>query len=140
MGSKRSSSVQKLLVLVGVIAMALAIARQPVLFVRARLAFRDRSNEGSGLILSYRAVCPPGFTPSQWENAVVGVQIAWCNVAFSPDHLAQEQLDGLVIELHRLSRVANPAVAEEICIPSSTCWRIRRPGQAFLIFQAVAGT
>lgn len=112
MGSKRSISVRKLLVLVGVLAVVLALVRTPYLFVRAQLAYGHRVNEGSSLILSYRAVCPPGFTPSQWENAVTVVQIAWCNVAFSPSHLDQEPLDGLVIELHRLSLGATPRTAE----------------------------
>jgi hypothetical protein len=113
-------NLRKLIVLIAVLAVVLAVVRSPYLFVRSWQRLNARTQEGQRLIQTYRALCPPEIGTSQWGEAVNVVGIAWGNVVFSPDSIAESDLDGVLAELRQLVAPAMPRPPRATSTRSST--------------------
>lgn len=105
-------SVRQLLEVIAGIAIALGILRYPYLVIQAQLRFNQQTSRGQALIATYRSLRPPEFSTQQWDNAVGNVHTTWVNVAFSPEHIAQGDLDDLLNQVRTLVDRASPATAE----------------------------
>jgi HEAT repeat protein len=105
-------TIRRLLLVIAVLAVAMAVLRYPILFVQKWQRFNARHRVGEQLILSYYALGPPRLPGAKWTDAVNGAQIAWCNVVFDPDHIAESEVDAILIDLQGLVARATPATAE----------------------------
>lgn len=111
MSQKRQLSVRKLMASVGILAGVLAVARVPILYVQERSAYSAKNREGDAIVRSYYAHQPAGVSAAAWEQAVTGVQIAWMNVVFSPEHCPISSVENALTQMRPVAAGATSATA-----------------------------
>jgi len=97
---------------VAAVAVLLALGRYPFRVIQTQRRFIARFQQGDGLVQSYYTQCPPTVNPGTWRDAVTAVQIAWCNVIFAPESIAEDDLDAILVQLRGLVARATPTDAE----------------------------
>jgi HEAT repeat protein len=97
---------------VALIAVLLAVGRYPFQFIETHRRFAARMREDDGLVQSYYTQCAASVNSGSWREAVTAVQIAWCNIVFSPEHIGEDELDAILTQLRGLAARATPQDAE----------------------------